>query len=40
MPEKDAHLNEDESIETKEVKVVGKSSKPLLFRERMKGLKD
>ena len=38
VPEKDVDLNEDKSIETEEVKVVGESSKSLLFRERMKGL--
>jgi hypothetical protein len=39
MPEKDANLDEDKSIETKqEVKVVGESSKSLLFSERMRGL--
>ena len=38
MHEKDGDLNEDKSIETDEVKVVGESSKSLLFCERMKGL--
>ena len=38
VPEKDADLNEDKSIVTEEVKVVGKSSKSLSFCERMKGL--
>ena len=38
MPKNDVDLNEDKSIETEEVKVVGKSSKSLSFCERMKGL--
>ena len=39
VPKKDADLDEDKSIETKEeVKVVGKSSKSLSFCERMRGL--
>ena len=36
VPEKDADLNEDKSIKTEEVKVVGESSKSLSFCERMK----
>ena len=38
VSEKDADLNENKSIETEEVKVVGESSKSLSYRERMKGL--
>ena len=38
MPKNDAHLNEDKSIETEEVKVIGKSSKSFLFHERIKVL--
>jgi len=39
VPEKDVDLDEDKSIKTEqEMKVVGESSKSLLFCERMRGL--